>query len=139
MTDTHFATGRCQCGAVHYSISSPPLRMAQCHCLDCQRVTGTGHACNAFFREEDVTLHGEASEYISTADSGHEIRFYFCPTCGSRLWKRNSASPGILNIPVGGLDNKDWFKPDVVLYTRSAPAWDLTDPAVPHFEAMPTA
>lgn len=139
MTDTHFATGRCQCGAVHYTISSAPLRMAQCHCEDCQRITGTGHASNAFFREEDVNIEGDVAEYIADADSGNQIRFAFCGTCGSRLWKRSSGRPGILNMAVGCMDDKSWYQPQAVLYTRNAPAWDLTDPDLPRFDAMPPA
>lgn len=139
MTEKLFASGRCQCGAVHYTISAPPLRMAQCHCKDCQRITGTGHASNAFFKEEDVDIEGDASEYEAAADSGNRIRFAFCPTCGSRLWKRSSGRPGIINMAVGGMDDNTWFQPAAVLYQRNAPEWDLTDPEVPHFDAMPPA
>ncbi|WP_109467264.1 GFA family protein [Albibacillus kandeliae] len=34
------ATGGCQCGALRFSISAPPLFSAACHCRDCQKMTG---------------------------------------------------------------------------------------------------
>ena len=52
MPDKPFATGQCQCGAVSFTIAAPPVTMGQCHCKDCQRVTGTGHISLARFKRE---------------------------------------------------------------------------------------
>ena len=49
MPDKPFATGRCQCGAVSFTVAAAPVTMGQCHCKDCQRVTGTGHISLARF------------------------------------------------------------------------------------------
>ena len=43
MPNEPFAKGHCLCGAVSYTINANLLRMAQCHCKDCQRASGTGH------------------------------------------------------------------------------------------------
>lgn len=48
MTESYFATGRCLCGKVSYTISAAPRVMSQCHGDDCRKATGTGHASNAF-------------------------------------------------------------------------------------------
>ena len=34
-------TGGCQCGKVRYEISEEPVSVYICHCLDCQRLTGS--------------------------------------------------------------------------------------------------
>ena len=49
MSEQYFATGQCLCGNVKYTISSAPIRMGQCHCDHCRRLSGTGHSSNAFF------------------------------------------------------------------------------------------
>ena len=55
MSGKPFATGRCQCGAISFTISTPPVGMGQCHCKDCQRASGTGHMSLARVKREDVT------------------------------------------------------------------------------------
>src|SRR5450756_705007 len=98
MSNKPFAEGRCLCGAVSYIINAKPVRMAQCHCKDCQRASGTGHMSLAFFKKEDVTIRGATASYASTADSGNINTRHFCPTCGSRVYGENSGRPGIIAV-----------------------------------------
>ena len=131
-----FATGRCQCGAVTFSIAGPPVTMGHCHCKDCQRVSGAGHLSNARFRSEDVTLKGATATYAVKADSGNTATRHFCPTCGSRLFSENSARPGFMNFHVGTFDDTTWFAPQWVIYTDRRAAWDTTTDAVPNYPGM---
>jgi hypothetical protein len=131
------ATGGCLCGAVRFTVKGTPIRMAQCHCTDCQRASGTGHMSNAIFRGEDVTVTGATASYASRSDSGNVLTRHFCPTCGSRLFLTSAARPGMLVMAAGAFDDTSWFEPEVVLFTRSRPHWDITTDAVPNFEAMP--
>jgi hypothetical protein len=137
MSDEPFATGGCVCGAVHYTIDNPPMLMAHCHCSDCRKSSGGGHMSLAFFKEDDVHITGEATGYHTTADSGNVNTRFFCPTCGGRVFSRNSGRPGMIGIPVGGADNSDWFKPAAVVYTSGRPSWDSTPEDIPNFEKMP--
>lgn len=129
--------GGCLCGAVRFAVKGRPIRMALCHCTDCQRASGGGHMPNAIFNAADVTVSGETSSYASVADSGNTLTRHFCPTCGGRLFLYSAARPGLIVMAAGAFDDSAWFRPQVVLYTRSKRAWDLSDPAVPHFEGMP--
>ena len=136
MSDKPFATGRCLCGAVSYTINTEPARMAQCNCKDCQRASGTGHMSLAFFAEKDIAVNGETAEYGATADSGNTNFRRFCPKCGSRLFGRNSARPGVMAVAVGTVDDNSWFKPQARVYSKSRPEWDLMASDIPAFEAM---
>jgi hypothetical protein len=129
--------GQCLCGAVTIAVKGTPVRMAQCHCDDCRRATGTGHVSNAIFPEADVTIAGETKSFTVTADSGNAYTRHFCPTCGGRLYGTHSGRPGMVIVHVGMLDESGWFAPQVVLFTRSRPAWDITTDDVPNFEAAP--
>jgi hypothetical protein len=137
MTSQPFAKGRCLCGAVSYTISGEPVRMAQCHCKDCQRASGTGHMSLAFFRAADVAFEGETRSFAVTADSGNVNTRHFCPTCGSRVYTENSARPGVVGIAVGSAEDNDWFAPQTVVYTKRRAGWDLTSTSIPNFDAMP--
>lgn len=137
MTQHVVATGGCLCGAVRFTVKGTPIRMAQCHCKDCQRASGTGHMSNAIFREEDVEVTGVTASYASKADSGNTLTRHFCPTCGARLFLFSNARPGKIVMAAGAFDDSSWFNAQVVLFTKSRPRWDMTTESVPNFEAMP--
>ncbi|NOQ76964.1 MAG: Gfa-like protein [Methylococcaceae bacterium] len=137
MLEKNFAAGQCLCGEVKFTISSAPLRMAQCHCDDCKKITGTGHASIAFFNKDQVDISGETKSYASVTDSGSTITRCFCPTCGSRLFGANSKSESIIGVSVGTLEDSSWFKPDLIVYNKRKPGWDFMDTSVPVFEEMP--
>ena len=50
-----------------------------CHCLDCQRRTGSAFGAQARFRKEQVRIEGEAKDFVRTADGGNKLAFRFCP------------------------------------------------------------
>lgn len=127
-------TGQCVCGAVRVAIDGVPVRMAQCHCLDCRRASGTGHVSNAIFHDGDVTITGATKSHTVTTDNGNAYTRHFCPTCGGRICAVNSGRPGMVIVHVGMLDDSSWFDPQAVIYTRSRPHWDITTDAVPNYE-----
>jgi hypothetical protein len=139
MTSEPFATGQCLCGSVRFIAKAKPVRMAQCHCRDCQRVSSAGHTSNALFEVADVQVTGETSSYAVTADSGNTFTRHFCPTCGSRVFALSSGRPGKIILTAGAFDDSSWFSPQVVLYARSRHDWDAAGDGVPCFEAMPPA
>jgi hypothetical protein len=137
MTEKPFATGRCLCGAVTFSLRGQPIGTGQCHCKDCQRASGTGHMSLAFFKREDVEIKGDTRSFAVKADSGNINTRHFCPTCGGRVYGENSARPGFVGIAVGAVEDNDWFKPQRVVYVGRKPAWDVTANDIPNFEMMP--
>jgi hypothetical protein len=137
MTDKPFGTGGCLCGAVTFTVAAAPILMAQCHCLDCQRATGTGHISNARFRREDVSISGKPATYSTTAASGNTNTRHFCGTCGSRLFSESSARPNFLNVHAGAFADNRWFDPQFVLFKKDQPVWDITTEDVPYYDGMP--
>lgn len=81
MSVKQFASGHCLCGNVSYKIFSEPVRMAQCHCNDCQKSTGTGHVSNAVFSIGAIMIDGDTNSYTAVADNGAEVTRHFCPEC----------------------------------------------------------
>lgn len=138
MSTTHVKDrGECQCGAFKIEVDGTPVRMAACHCRDCQQASGTGHMSIVFIAEENVRKSGDMKGYAATTDSGNTYTRYFCPTCGSRVYGENTLRPGIAAIPVGVFEDRSWFRPDAVVYCRNRNTWDISDTDVPNFETMP--
>jgi len=132
-------TGGCACRAVRYEISADPIATAHCHCRDCQQATGTGHATMLIFPKPAVTMTGTPGRYPSTADSGRMKTRGFCTQCGSPLFVLLESMPDAFLIRAASLDDPHLLKPQMVLYTDRAPAWDHVDPSLPRFAKMPPA
>ena len=137
MAEKNFTSGQCLCGKVNYTISAAPRVMSQCHCDDCRKATGTGHASNAFFKKNAVHINGETSSYDSIADSGSSITRYFCPICGCLLFGTFSRLENVIAVAVGTLDDSSWFKPSAIVYNKRKPLWDFMDESIPTFAEMP--
>jgi hypothetical protein len=86
-----------------------------------------------------VKVTGESTRYGKKAESGHTIYRNFCPTCGSMVFDYGDGMPGVTVINAALLDNPEGFKPQSVIFTRSALSWDHVDPKLPKFPAMPPA
>jgi hypothetical protein len=133
-------TGGCLCGAIRYEIEGEPFRIANCHCDDCRKATGSAYATNLFFKDEQVKLlQGSLKNFKHTADSKNAMTKEFCDTCGSQIFGSGAMRPGVRNVKVGSIDDASFVKPDVNLYTSHALSCTLIDENVDNFEAMPPA
>jgi hypothetical protein len=74
-----------------------------CHCLDCQRRSGSAFSAQARWRAEQVTVVGETKTWERIADSGHRATYSFCPHCGSTVAYVIEGWPGVVAIPLGAL------------------------------------
>jgi len=107
----------CRCGAVR------PVRVSVCHCLACQRRTGSAFAAQARFPSERVTVTGETRTYVRTADSGGTVTYRFCPDCGSTIAYDNDLWPGLTAVPLGAFADPDFPAPRFSVYERRKHAW----------------
>jgi hypothetical protein len=72
-----------------------------CHCLACQRRTGSTYGIVAFFPRENVMVAGDATAYTRESDSGCAFTFYFCPHCGSTVYWKAGRKPEMVAVAVG--------------------------------------
>ena len=130
-------TGGCLCGAVRFSGEAEPVIQLKCHCTDCRRTAGAGHAAVIGVPEKSVSFSGEIRSYRSLADSGRQITRGFCPTCGAGICNRPEAAPGLVFVRASSLDDPDQFTPQMNAWTASAAAWDAVTPGIPSFPKNP--
>ena len=77
----------CACGKLSLICEGEPVRISVCHCLECQRRTGSIFGAQAWFPRDRVTKSTKgAARFVRVADSGKNIVFHFCPDCGSTLF-----------------------------------------------------
>lgn len=118
----------CSCGRLRVTCAGDPVRLSICHCLECQKRTGSPFGVQARFRREQVTATGPAASYERVADSGNRITFRFCPECGSTLYWSNDSMPDIIAIAAGNFADRDFPAPRISVYERSRHPW-VTVPA----------
>ena len=133
----HSLNGGCQCGAVRYECNTEPLFMGNCHCRDCQRATGGAYAPAMGVPAETLKVRGEVKYYDIHLDSGGTSSRGFCPTCGARLFGKSSATPTIIALYAGSLDEPSVFQPAGDIFTSSAQPWDYMNPDLPKFTRQP--
>ena len=63
-------TASCACGKLTAACEGEPVRISICHCLDCQRRTGSAFGAAAFFPRKAVRTEGPCQVFERTADSG---------------------------------------------------------------------
>ena len=68
----------CSCGQLTARVAGEPVRVSICHCLACQRRTGSPFGQQALFLRENVTRVGASAEYVQAGDEGPGARFHFC-------------------------------------------------------------
>lgn len=135
---TRHYTGGCACGAVRYETDSEPIFENHCQCLECRKVSGTGHSSYLTFpRRADVTITGELSTWRFVGDSGNGKVRAFCSICGTPIYTMFDAAPEPIAVHAGSLDDPGQFNPQAVTYRVRGPAWDTLDPALQQFERMP--
>jgi len=113
----------CSCGQLTAKVSGEPVRISICHCLACQRRTGSPFAQQARFRREDVALAGVSSKYVRAGDEGPGAKFHFCPTCGATVYYEPLGMLEYLIIPVGAFADPSFPPPAVSVYESRMHSW----------------
>ncbi len=113
----------CSCGQLAATVSGEPLRVSVCHCLACQRRTGSVFGVQARYAEAQVTVSGAASEYVRVGDEGARLRFRFCPTCGATVCYTVDDCPGVVAIPVGAFADPGHAPPRVSVHEVRMHPW----------------
>ena len=127
--------GGCSCGAVRYRLTSEPLFVHCCHCLNCQRQTGSAFVINVLIEAERVELvAGDPRPVDVPRDDGSVQRIYRCPTCHVAVFSEYGR-PHVRFVRAGTLDDPSGVEPDVHIYTRSKVPWVALPESVPAFEA----
>jgi hypothetical protein len=128
--------GRCSCGEVRYRLASPPMFVHCCHCLNCQRHTGSAFVINLLIEATRVELLSGSPEPVDMPpDGGTPNQIFRCPTCRVALWSVYGGRSEIRFVRGGTLETPSAVTPDVHIYTRSKLPWVRLPESVPAFEA----
>ncbi|WP_343519203.1 GFA family protein [Sphingomonas sp.] len=126
----------CQCGAVTAACAGEPVRVSVCHCLACQRRSGSAFAAQARFAAADVVTSGEPATWQRRGDEGSVATFRFCATCGSTVWYSADSEPDLIAVALGAFADPHAFGPPIYsVYETRKFAWLTVDaPGMDHYD-----
>jgi hypothetical protein len=127
-------TASCSCGQLKVTCDGEPVRVSICHCLACQRRTGSAFAIQARWPSDHVTIEGHSTQYVRVGDEGGKARFHFCPTCGVSVYYEADGLPGLIAVPVGGFADPTFPPPQVSVYGVRRHPWVATTIAIEELE-----
>ena len=96
-----------------------------CHCLACQRRTGSVFAVQARWPSQRVTIEGRAQEYVRVGDEGGRATFRFCPTCGATVYYTMDGMPDMVAVPVGAFADPTFPAPEFAVYITRRHPWAI--------------
>jgi hypothetical protein len=115
--------GGCACGAVRYRLASDPIFVHCCHCLNCQRQTGSAFVVNLLIEADRVELlAGDPKPVEAPRDDGSVQTIYRCPDCQVAVYS-DYGRPEVLFVRGGTLDEPRAIEPDVHIFTKSKVGW----------------
>ena len=126
--------GGCACGALRYRLASEPMFIHCCHCLNCQRQTGSAFVINLLIEGDRVeVLKGTAQPIEVPRDDGSVQRIFRCPRCQVAVFSEYGRRE-VRFVRGGTLDDPTDITPDVHIFTRSKVGWVTLPQGTPAFE-----
>lgn len=132
-------TGHCRCGRIMLAIDAaalPPLYA--CHCLDCQRWSGSAFGLHLLCLGASVRVEGEPVTFMHEG-AGHTSTQYACGVCHTRLFNETTAAPGMRVVRAGVLEGAERFEPVAHIWTRRKQPWVVLPQGVAQWAQTPTA
>jgi hypothetical protein len=124
-------SGKCQCGAVQYTVADEFVYAANCHCSGCRAATGSAFKAFAGIEREKLEITKGQNDVLVVGEAdGNDTR---CGVCGSFLFSvvRDGA---FVHVAMGSLVDTPSIRPTEHIFVGSkAPWFEITDD-LPQFD-----
>jgi hypothetical protein len=124
----------CSCGQLRLTAEGDPIRISMCHCLACQRRTGSAFGIQARFPSNQVRIEGRHSEYMRTSDEGEGRTFHFCPDCGATVFYTVWPVPDAVSVPIGAFADPTFPPPTISVFESRRHPWLAMTAAMEHHD-----
>ena len=132
-------SGGCYCKRIRYAFDGDIATSLQCHCRECQYITGGNPNVLVLGSDSDLTfLEGE--EFISSFtrdDLEGAVTRLFCSICGTALGTKPPRLKGSIALKIGTMDDPSFFVPSAAIFTKDKQSFHHISPGIPSFEGAP--
>jgi hypothetical protein len=126
----------CNCGQLRVEAEGDPVGVSMCHCLACQRRSGSVFAVQAWFASDRLKVVGRFSDFTRLDDDHGEARtFHFCPDCGATVFFGVASERDLTAISVGAFADPSFPPPTRSSYDSRRHAWVAVPDTIERDEA----
>ncbi len=130
--------GRCYCGAVRYQAEGDPVFKGQCHCRECQYISGGHPNVVLGMPEPGFRFTAGTPKQFRRQDLPNPVTREFCGECGTHLLSRAPGLAGVVLIKVGTLDDPSVFEgPQMAIFTIDKQGFHHVPEGIAAFERVP--
>jgi len=130
--------GGCYCGAVRFVAEGDPLFQGQCHCRECQYISGGHPNVVVGMPETGFSYTRGGPKAFSRSDIDNPVTREFCAECGTHILTSTPALPGARLIKVGTFDDPKLFEgPQMAIHLADKQSFHHVPEGVPAFDRAP--
>lgn len=131
--------GSCHCGEITFEAEVDENKVMLCHCLDCQKLSGTAFRTVVVSEPNGLTFtKGKTKEYVKVAESGNQRAQGFCQDCGSAIYATSvNTSNRVYGIRAGCIEQRNLLLPKSQIWCRSSVPWLKEINNIPAFDTVP--
>ena len=129
-------TGRCYCGALRYEVTGDPLFQGQCHCRECQYISGGAPNLLMGFPKDSFEYTQGQPAAFARKDLENAVTREFCAECGTHIVSKPPGMPAAI-IKVGTLDDPSQFTPQMAIQLADKQSFHHVPDGLTTFDRMP--
>jgi hypothetical protein len=130
--------GGCYCGSLRYRAEGEPLFKGQCHCRECQYISGGSVNVVMGMPEATFSYEKGTPKGHTRSDLDTPVTREFCPECGTHILSKAPSLPGAVLIKVGTLDDPAVFGgPQMAIYLADKQSFHHVPEGCAQFDRVP--
>lgn len=130
-------TGGCYCGDIRYEADGDLEATFQCHCRECQYITGGHPNIVMIFAKKDFRFTSGSTGTFERPDLETPVKRHFCANCGTGIGSESPARPDSMIIKVGTVDDSSGWAPQFAQFTCDLQDFHHIADGLPSFDKRP--
>tara|TARA_A100001234_G_scaffold163433_1_gene144723 strand:- start:174 stop:575 length:402 start_codon:yes stop_codon:yes gene_type:complete len=130
-------SGGCYCGSLRYESVGDIEASIQCHCRECQYITGGNPNVIMIMPLNGFEFVKGVPKTFKRKDIENAVTRLFCENCGTGIGTKNPNRPNSIILKVGTFDDPSIFKPDIAIFTIDKQKFHYIEDGLKSFERRP--
>ena len=130
-------SGGCYCGSLRYEANGDVEASIQCHCRECQYITGGNPNVIMIMPLSGFQFVKGIPKTFKRKDIEKAVTRLFCENCGTGIGTKNPNRPNSIILKVGTFDDPSIFEPDIAIFTVDKQKFHYIEDGLKSFERRP--
>ena len=127
----------CYCGSLRYESVGDIEASIQCHCRECQYITGGNPNVIIIMPLNGFEFVKGIPKTFKRKDIEKAVTRLFCKNCGTGIGTKNPNRPNSIILKVGTFDDPSIFKADIAIFTIDKQKFHHIEDGLKSFEKRP--